>query len=239
MGFLNKFLAYRWMSGGTGSGGGGGGELGLIMMVFVGIMALLFGIAYLVGGIISAIYTGGRALLSPAPALTAPLAGVALASLLAHWRSYSRKRAIKILVPKGEDSSFGFYVKGGIIFALVCGLLYIAGTGIIGGDSNIVVALIVLYIVYKMVQMPYRYARLLRHAPSGTTLMTACLTPMMTLVVLSLFDLTDEFWATLPLEILHGPLAIIAVMVPYTVPLWLIKHRAEPHILPKNLQSAE
>jgi hypothetical protein len=233
MGWLNKYFAYRWVSSGSGAGGGGG--LALFLLIVGGFIGVLFVFGYVLNAILAFLYGTSRSILGVAPLVTVPIAGILVARTIAAMPAYEPEAAVEILRGEKEDSTFLFYLKGALIF----GFIIIAGwaffDGVISDPYGPIEAGIAMYFLYKIVHLPYRYTRLLRHAPQGTRLMTVCLFPTVTGMLWGIYGFDSGFSPGGLLSSAATYSILIGILVPYVLPLALIKLRAEPHILPQSM----
>lgn len=181
MGFLKKYLIYRWITGGSG-GPGGVGLLILGMFVIVMLIAMAIANALLIT------YEAIRSVLLIAPLLLGPLAGAGIAAGLAvAVGSKSQQQVAKALQNRPAH-----VIAVGIIpvnIAFVGGLILIEINSL-SWPIQFVFFVIALAPILAPFIYPFRLAQLVSAHPWGGLYKVVVFTPLATGIVFFLFDLS-------------------------------------------------
>lgn len=229
MGFLEKAVAYRWVTQGRGGGGGGGTALGLVLMIFLAIALAIYAVFAAMSAVTSAIYNLVRPVLVFAPHLTTFLAGLLLVGVVNVVVAYPPGKARKIL--SSTDDSLSYYARaigtitllGGGLFAFDAGYFYYVSDEM-NPLAEIGLAAVLVYLIYKYFLVLYQTHRLVRCAPNGVLYSTAVLLPITTGTVITIFNVPTNYPD-------YGALSVVSVIsVPIILGAALVKYRAEPHI---------
>ncbi|MDL0128445.1 hypothetical protein ACFQJ7_12755 [Halovenus rubra] len=215
MGFLGKYAAFRWVTGGRGGGGGSGGSgFVLIFAVIVGIIGVIWAIFSVFSFVWNLIYGIVRPILMVFPPVTIPLA-VALLGWPFTWLSpYSTEKTDAFLNGTEDNLSFGPYAFWAVSSV---NIMFLTGAydafpepnGLIEMVIGLVVALLLLYGAYELFHFPYRSFKLLLHSPRGPFYVIALLSPMSAGLITSAFNVSLNIVLPLP-ELLGSELAVIA-----------------------------
>ncbi len=236
MGLLGKYAAYRWLSAGD-PGGGGGGGLAVLALLFGALLGGLLVLNFVVTSIVDAIFAYVRPIFMLEPTIVSAFAGLAIAATVARLPKYDPDTAESILAPNGRSAVF--YVKAALLVAFlnlyVYGLLIDFRMTIRASDHPVVGSwlfyaawtMAILYWLYTFVHLPYRYVRLVRHAPTGYRDSTLFLLPLTTAVVVTLLQL--------PTVYADSALGFaIVVNSSFVLGAAAVKVRAEPRILGRS-----
>lgn len=235
MGFLEKYAAYRWVSSGDpDSGGGGGTALVVIFLVFGAIFGGLLVLNFVASSVIDAIFTYVRPIFLIAPDVTPVVAALPIVAVLALLPGYERETAERILAPNG--SSTWFYVKSVLLISFINLYVYGLSTGfrrtlqesghpVLGSGAFYAVwTVAIFYWIYKFFHLPYRYHRLIRHAPKGYLLSVIFSLPIVTSAIVVLLRV-PIFYAE------SGVSFALALNSAFVLGVLFVKFGAEPRIL--------
>lgn len=208
MGLLGKIAAYRWLSNGRSSGGGEGG-LAIFFLIILAVVAVVWAVSKVFSFIWGVIYGTVHPILATAPIITIPVSVLLVGLLFTRLQPYPYDAAIAYLDGEEEklshtERSVWVIVSIHAIFVFESGILQNVG-GLVGSILTLFVALLALYGFFELIHTPYRCTKLLLNAPQGRQYVLLFLTPILTILISSTFNVH------LPLpEIGSEPLAMAA-----------------------------
>lgn len=229
MGPLGKYAAYRWVSSGNSNGGGGG--LAVVAIIFAILFGLAFLVNFLVMGITDIVFTYIRPIFLVSPTLITAAVALPVVATLSLIPKYSPETAKEILAPNG--TSTWFYAKAVLVVGFLNFYMYDQVTDVLSTLDlpgipglqllGVVWMFAILYWTYKLFHLPYRFHRLLQHAPSGYLYSVIAMLPLVTTVIATILQI--------PVYSGSDVLYVVAVNSSFALALLFMKFGAEPHIV--------